>query len=468
MGACECSCFSKFFGSDDGKGEREYDSLGDLNRRLSQRGPEAKTIPDPTSVFDVCMITPHRIEMENFDLWLEGFTMEEAAKRIFKYEYQSPESHDLRFEDILNHVEDQWRTYQDLEHYLQRPELLKSQMLFQIELGQQSQLIEKYWDLRAYPNHSREFDDSRQGTGISYTEVARPLLGMQLTHKKKAKSLAALSKDKKVSLASCERMWANFRRVLHAARADQSRCVRCDEEPRCVEAMLKDHFRFPEQIARDYAQVAFACHIGFTLPKKMDTLNFDDMTKILAVMTGGWTSPPGLDLDESFVKQLGAARKTIKDKGFEQVMERFSFFNEFDQFALNAIEATMMKEGKSEREIDKEGRLKNFVEKAYRPALRGVLALSKILSSGNQRAELQDFFVEMVDKVIDPFEKCEATLEDVRLLFEYLPAVHELSHPERERSDAWDKFVRGIYDIIKLIGLTYSTVSKGYFYNSAQ
>jgi hypothetical protein len=82
-------------------------------------------------------------------------------------------------------LEDQWRTYQDLQYYLQYPALLQSQSLFQLTSDQQNHLVSKYW----------RFTD----------KLGRHLMGTKLSSKEKS-GLALFAQEGTggLTLTACE------------------------------------------------------------------------------------------------------------------------------------------------------------------------------------------------------------------------------------------------------------------------
>lgn len=98
-------------------------------------------------VFEAFLTDPIRISEPVFALWLEGLNAGDALT----VRLQTPE--DMPFlggadklrELLWRDTVDQYRLFEKLEHYLMRPSLFRSQLLFQIPPQQQRFMVESYY-----------------------------------------------------------------------------------------------------------------------------------------------------------------------------------------------------------------------------------------------------------------------------------------------------------------------------------
>ncbi|RMX40839.1 hypothetical protein pdam_00006525 [Pocillopora damicornis] len=129
---------------------------------------------------DVFIMDPTFIDLLVYDLWLQGFSENEAAQRRkcdekFK---NFGASHAI----ITSDTQDQFRLFYMLERFLQSPPMLAKQMLLQISPDVQDILIERHFD----------------------KEVVRELLGKKLTGRVR-KDLDDVSEKTNIPLKSCRR-----------------------------------------------------------------------------------------------------------------------------------------------------------------------------------------------------------------------------------------------------------------------
>lgn len=183
--------------------------------------------------------------MHGFQFWLDGLSAEEADRRISHYSYLSSPDPALRSRD----VEDQWRTYADLEYYLKKPNLLASQSLFQIEPEQQKELLTKYW----------EFDE-RLGRRMLGLKVSSDTIDVEET----AKQLG-------LPRRACSRMLDILQHIMKQMEGDHNPL----NERRSIQEFLENHFRLNTVLAHQYTQVLFSCYHRISLTtKQLQRLNF--------------------------------------------------------------------------------------------------------------------------------------------------------------------------------------------------
>lgn len=101
-------------------------------------------------VFEAFLTDPIRIDEDVFSLWLEGLNAGDALT----VRLQTPAvavpvlgGADKLRELLWRDSVDQYRLFEKLEHYLMRPSLFRSQLLFQIPPRQQHFMVERYYSL---------------------------------------------------------------------------------------------------------------------------------------------------------------------------------------------------------------------------------------------------------------------------------------------------------------------------------
>lgn len=98
-------------------------------------------------VFGAFLTDPIDIDETIFDLWLDGLNVNDTHTSLYK-ESRLPVAVDAFDRNLLYHdLVDHYRLYDKLEHYLMHPNLLKTQLLFQIPPIKQQYMIERYYSL---------------------------------------------------------------------------------------------------------------------------------------------------------------------------------------------------------------------------------------------------------------------------------------------------------------------------------
>ena len=307
---------------------------------------------------DVFVSEPVGVDLEVFALWLSGRGVEEATRQRMKNEPSiSKEFHDYR---SLLHSEtrDQFRIFHILEPYLQSPPTLMNQHLFQFSLASKKALIESYYT----------FDEI----------VVREFLGKKLSSKNR-KDLDNVSEKTGISLKSCRRQFDNIKQVLR---------VVDDYEGSLVEN-IKKQFILPEELARSYASVVFISHNRFeTNKKKVSHLTFHEFTFCASQMIDHWT--------------VGSEGSHAVDDDLE--LER-DFLQEIHDLKLSMLDRVFV--DRHQKIVLKDLRKRKFptpllksVEQNFRGFSRAIIAHGASLVHSK---DLKDFFVDLVDDVVEPY-----------------------------------------------------------------
>ena len=97
-------------------------------------------------VFDVFLTDPVLIDNDVYTLWLNGHNENNALQ--IRLQAQKTENSELSEENnkllLWRDTVDQYRLFEMIEHYLVRPRLLRTQLLFQIPLKAQKLIVEQY------------------------------------------------------------------------------------------------------------------------------------------------------------------------------------------------------------------------------------------------------------------------------------------------------------------------------------
>ena len=332
-------------------------------------------------LLDVFVSEPTQIDLQVFALWLSGCNTEKAtSQRMISEPAISREFHDYPAL-LLSEIQDQFRTFHTLESYLQFPPTLLNQHLFQLPLATKRELIEQYY----------AFDEV----------VVREFLGKKLSTKNR-KDLDDVSEKTGISLKSCRRQFDNIKQVLR---------VVDDYEGSLVEN-IKHQFILPESLARSYASVVFISHNRFeTHKKKLAHLTFGDLTYCANEMIDHWTAgsegshamDDDLELDRDFLQDLHDLKLKMTDRVW-----------------MDRQQKLVMKDLRKKR--------------APAPLLRSVEGNFKLISKAitNLGAslihikDLKDFFLDLIEKIIEPCKQLHWGRAEVeQLLTSIADSYHE-------------------------------------------
>lgn len=312
---------------------------------------------------DVFIMDPTFIDLLVYDLWLQGFSENEAAQRRkcdekFK---NFGASHAI----ITSDTQDQFRLFYMLERFLQSPPMLAKQMLLQISPDVQEILIERYY----------QFDK----------EVIRELLGKKLTGRVR-KDLDDVSEKTNIPLKSCRRQFDNVKNVLRAIE---------EMEGGGLTDTVKKLFLLSDLLARQYACICFmAINKIETGKKRLSYLSFDDLVFCAEQMLDHWTvgsvegstadvGDTGAEFDRGFLQELRDLKVFVNDK---------EIVDEHRSLVCNDIAKRFTK------------KLAKSVENNFKNLCRGLLTIAAGLIHSK---EVKDVLSDFVEKFIESCKQQE-------------------------------------------------------------
>uniref|UniRef100_A0A8C4QXR4 Fibroblast growth factor (acidic) intracellular binding protein b n=1 Tax=Eptatretus burgeri TaxID=7764 RepID=A0A8C4QXR4_EPTBU len=330
--------------------------------------------PDMNLEMDVFVGNTTLIDEEVYQLWLDGYSVDNAvAKR------EQTGVTGCFVDLLLSDTMDQYRVFYRLERLLQSPDKLSNQLLFQIPPSMQSVLFERYYN----------FDEA----------FVRELLGKKLSKGTK-KDLDDISIKAGVSLRSCRRQFDNFKRVFKVV----------EEMKGSLVENVQQHFLLSEKLARDYSAIVFFANNRFeTGKKKLLYLTFDDFAFCAEQLIRSWTlgaagsvaDDMDVDLDREFLQELKDLKVLISDK---------------DLLDQHKSLVCLGVRGKMSTHCDIEGNFKGLS--------RGLVNIATKLMHSK---DVRDFFIDLVEKFIEPCKSDHWSSEDVQLfLLQYTGSAHAL------------------------------------------
>uniref|UniRef100_A0A8C7XRE1 Fibroblast growth factor (acidic) intracellular binding protein a n=1 Tax=Oryzias sinensis TaxID=183150 RepID=A0A8C7XRE1_9TELE len=320
---------------------------------------------------------------EVYQLWLDGYTVNDAVK--VRMEGGVLDEFDAKVDVVLSDTMDQYRTFQMCERLLHSPTKLANQLLFQIPPHRQATLIERYY----------AFDDV----------FVREVLGKKLSKGTK-KDLDDISAKTGVMLKSCRRQFDNFKRVFKVVEELKGPLVE----------NIRQHFLLSDKLARDYAAIVFFANNRFeTGKRKLQYLTFQDLAFCAGQLINNWTvgavdnmvEDMDVDLDKDFLQELKELKVLITDKDL------------LDQH--KSLVCTALR-GKTKCNLN---------------LSRGLVNIATKLTNTK---DVRDFFIDLVEKFIEPCRSDHWTAADMKLyLTHYTNSAHILDTFKYQV--VWDRYM---------------------------
>ncbi|XP_034147507.1 fibroblast growth factor (acidic) intracellular binding protein a isoform X2 [Esox lucius] len=365
------------------------------------------------------------MDEEVYQFWLDGYTVNDAVK--VRMEGGVLEECEASAEVLHSDTMDQYRTFQMCERLLHSPAKLANQLLFQIPPHRQAMLIERFsamscssslllplcsyvTNLSVCPSVCVSVSMRRYYAfdGVFVREV----LGKKLSKGTK-KDLDDVSAKTGVTLKSCRRQFDNFKRVFKVVEELKGPLVE----------NIRQHFLLSDQLARNYAAIVFFANNRFeTGKKKLHYLTFQDFAFCAGQLISYWTvgavdnmvEDMDVDLEKQFLQDLKELKILITDKDL------------LDQH--KSLVCTALR-GKT--------KVFNEMETNFKNLSRGLVNIAVKLTNTK---DVRDFFIDLVEKFIEPCRSDKWTAGDMRLfLTHYTNSAHILDTFKHQV--LWDRYM---------------------------
>lgn len=348
-------------------------------------------------------------DLDVFLLWVNGHGAKEATEMREDNEPAiTKEFHDYR-QLLLSETQEQFRMFELLQPYLQLPQTFMNQHLFQLSHSTKRAMIERYYGLDEH--------------------VVREFLGKKLNSKNR-KDLDNISEKTGIALKSCRRQFDNIKQVLRVVDVDD-----LDGSLTLVER-IKQKFILPERMAGIYASVVFISAIRFeTNKKKLSLYSFSDFTQCASEMINHWTAgsegslavDDDLELDRDFLQDLHDLKLSMLGRIW---VDRH----------LKLVVKDMRKKKLSAQFV-------KSVEQNFRAVSKALVSLGASLV---RNKDLKDFFVDLVEDIVEPYKSFGWTQQDVETVLTSLGgtmAECEQAHSKQTgRPDVHEKLWSVVYN----------------------
>uniref|UniRef100_A0A8U8BJI1 FGF1 intracellular binding protein n=1 Tax=Geospiza parvula TaxID=87175 RepID=A0A8U8BJI1_GEOPR len=345
-----------------------------------------------SSDLDVFVGNTTLIDEEVYRLWLDGHSVAEAVARRLRGGVLEREGTSVAV--LQSDTRDHYRTFQMLERLLHAPPRLLQQLLFQIPPERQALLVQRYY----------AFDEA----------LARELLGKKLSKGTK-KELDEVSANW-VGIRSCRRQFDNFKRVFKAV----------EELRGPLAENIQQLFLLPPALARDYAAIVFFANSRFeTGKRRLQFLSFGDFAACAQSMMAHWSqgalapeaAEPDGDLPKSFLQDLKELKVLVSDK---------DLLDQHKSLVCAALRGKIS--------------VYNELEANFKALSRALVNVGGKLTHAR---DVRDFFVDLVEKVIEPCRSDKWSPGDLRLfLTHYTAAPRNL--PGFRHQALWERYMAAI------------------------
>ncbi|KAK3863285.1 hypothetical protein Pcinc_030930 [Petrolisthes cinctipes] len=341
------------------------------------------------------------IDQEVFELWVQGYAVGETVSVL--QQRGELEAWGASLELATSDTADHYRTFGMLEKLLLTPPKLAEEWTFQLEPALQKMVIQKYY----------EFDDI----------VIREIIGKKLSGRTR-KDLDDVAEKTGVLLRSCRRQFDNVKRIFKQV----------DEMTGSVVANIQASFLLPTHLAKKYAAIVFIINNRFeTSKRKLNYLTCEDFCVCASQMMTSWTTaattaphcPPDTthddtDLDRDFLIEL---------RDFKLLLDREK---EHRNVTLSHLRGKIP------------DRMCSEVEGNFKTYSRGIINIGCSL---NNSRDLRDFFIDAVEKVVDPCRQARWKSAELQIFLQvYADAGSALDIMTKKRRGKSDHNLRGTWE----------------------
>ncbi|XP_059173351.1 acidic fibroblast growth factor intracellular-binding protein-like [Physella acuta] len=306
-----------------------------------------------------CVISP-----EIYELWLKGYTAPEAAR--IQQNKVALKVYGANFEDLLSDIVDYYRIFTGLEEMLKTPPRLSHQLVYQFDPDTIHMLIQKYYSFDA--------------------PLIREIFGRKLNSRSR-KDLDDLSEETDIPVRSCRRQFDNAKRVFKTVEELSGRLV----------DNIQTHFCLSEELAKAYAAIVFITNNRFeTGKKKLSYLSFEDFAVCANYMISNWSysseecqnhEDMDVDMDRDFLLDL---------REFKVLMER-EYAEEHRSLMIRTLQPVMREKVLTEMDAN------------FRSVSKTII---NIASGLNHSKESRDIFIDVLEKLIEPWQQLSWTKQD--------------------------------------------------------
>ena len=276
-----------------------------------------------------CVIDPYSADLELFDFFMKGETLDEVARRLQRSS-RYPEGQDYSL--IKDDIGDHYRCFNYLLHYLQRPQIFMKTCPVPLGRDVRAALLTRYYRIDhtvCMELYGKKPKDLRSKVVADRYQVENA----KLVYKTIVKDIV-LERDREhpsSRLGSIDFVRQHTGESLTSASTHApyalAHGVRHGDDEDTLEQLITHHFELPAHLARTYAVLCFSVKWNFNLEKvskrspERSGKRWDDLQNVtLAVMTH-WADR-GIHLNSGFEESLKTVKEMMKDTVLDAYCEK--------------------------------------------------------------------------------------------------------------------------------------------------
>ncbi|KAA0197623.1 Acidic fibroblast growth factor intracellular-binding protein [Fasciolopsis buskii] len=323
-------------------------------------------------MMDVTVTCPNLVDMEMFDYWVQGFSVAQTCSMLSTD--PSVEEFSITNNMLTSHVRDHFTQFTLIEYGLRHPEsFLQACAYRQLPLKTRKQLVQKYYSIDEH--------------------LLRELVGRKLSTKTR-RELSEIAERCDLRVRSCKRQFDN---LLCVAR-------RTEDLPGRLVDSIKTHFLLPDWLCECYAAVVFILTNRFDVQKRsLAYITFGDLVYCAGQLMSQWTAVgrdtkgdanATVDLDLQFFHDLREVKPLAENK------EYLDKHKMFVARALSDAKAT---------------HITSNLDTNFKPISKAIIAIACGLTHAK---EMRDFFLDIVERLIEPMRVLGWPPNEVKLFLD--------------------------------------------------
>mmetsp|Transcript_31204 Transcript_31204/g.100118 ORF Transcript_31204/g.100118 Transcript_31204/m.100118 type:complete len:419 (-) Transcript_31204:22-1278(-) len=405
-------------------------------------------IPGVETVLECFVTDKIKIDEAAFKVWIRGHTAAEAARykeaflKNILTNMNIVDPHDSRINVArrINRQEcnEQFQLYEWLTPMLNSPPLFQTQSLYTLYPGDVTFMIQEYYS----------FDET----------VMRELLGKALS-KGDGREVEDNSEMLRVQVRSVRRQFNNTKRIMKHVETE-IQAVRASGRllTKTILEMIQEDFCLPMELASQYLHMIFLCFNKIeTFKSRLNLLDFNEWNSLSGVVMAMWGSEKSLELDLHFTDQMRQAKEALLDK---------ETFSDIRKHILSSFKSTIadldgawsggggggsihLGTGTGSHHMQTTRKMMAALESNFNSIMK---AIAQIGSGLQEWREVRDLFVDLNDKVLQPLDQADMSLEQVMILFSSMDKA--LSVSKKKQLPMWAAAWRKCVEAIKMLTVT--------------
>eukprot|EP01121_Diplochlamys_sp_Union-15-3_P016303 TRINITY_DN5523_c0_g1_i1.p1 TRINITY_DN5523_c0_g1~~TRINITY_DN5523_c0_g1_i1.p1 ORF type:complete len:367 (-),score=29.92 TRINITY_DN5523_c0_g1_i1:60-1160(-) len=334
------------------------------------------------------------------NLWLAGYNAEKASQNFIEHEKASRRLMGLTTDEIkyliLKDTQEQFRTFDILEHYLKYPKQLLTQPKIPLPTAVRNELLERFYTID--------------------NDFAREVLGR--SQGKLAKNLYVISEKLNLELRKCVRQLQNLKRIYKFVESHKH-----SKTP--IVDLVKKQFLISQELSSKYVRIIFLLFHRFESKKKLPFLSYEDFDYFVSALIKAWPNmlPVPYHLPIKFKEHL-------RDLKIHLLSQR-EHISIFKADVRNSLIQSKQNNIKLEKIIS---------------AAKSLLSLGASLS---QPKHFCNFYYN-ISTIAIPLKKTALTKDDVSVIFKALTENmnNRLQKMQvrnfKDKAGAWTQFLQGV------------------------